>query len=193
MSGALLGALVGLPFGILASALAWWIVFHGLRPRLQWVEAIEAVPREGVPQPTEHAVAFRNTGRRAAVEVHTHARLRIKGLMPARPKRWIVIEIPTNNTVIPRVDTFRSSGRTHILVLLPTAAREADLQRLPGNLAHEVRSGSIGLPGLMSLGTAADVTLSAICSDEFSGARHAFLSPRLTRQHLTEDEETLDG
>ena len=192
MSGALLGAFVGLPFGVVASALAWWIVFHGFRPKLEWTDAIEAVPRAELPLAVEHAVAFRNVGRRAAVDVHTHARLRIKGLIPDRPSRWVVIEIPTNNLVIPRVDPFRKAKRKHILVLLPSGARDADLRRLPDQVGDRVRDGTVGLAELMSLGSDADVTLSAICSDEFSGARHPYLSQRLTLDNIASDDKTLE-
>jgi hypothetical protein len=188
---ALIGALVGVPFGLASSAVFWWVMFHGIRPRLRWVDAIEVVERPEVAS-TEWAVSFRNVGRRAAIDVHTHARLRLQGLIESRPKRWVVLEVPTNNTVIPRVEPFRRSKTKSILVLVLADISSGSLARLPSGLAERVRSGDLGLRGLMSYGTRADIALAATCSDSFSGARHVSMSRRLTLLDFGHEPDTLD-
>lgn len=187
-AGALLGALVGFPFGACASIFAWWVLFHGFRPKLLWVDAVDLMHRPDMKPPVEYAVAFKNVGRRAGVEVNTHARLRIKGLVEARPQRWIVLEIPTNNQLIPRSLPYKKSGTRHLLVLQPNAIRSADLQRLPNGLGAKVASGEMGLQDLMRLGSAAELRLAAMCSDAFSGSRHAFVSEPLSLDDFVEGD-----
>ncbi len=182
VNAALFGALVGLPFGVLASALAWWGVFHGFRPKLQWTDSVEEVPAGGLV--ADYAVSFRNLGRRTAVEVHTHAHLRIKGVIPTRPTRWLVVEIPTNNTFIPQVEPYRRTRRKTIVVLLLNEIRSGDLRRLPGEIAEGITSGRLGLRELLQVGEQADLTLAATCTDSFSGARHPYCSRRLTVEDL---------
>jgi hypothetical protein len=168
----LVSIVIAVPVGIGCSMAAWWIIFHAFKPHLRWDDVIEGVPSDTHSGEVMHSLGLENVGRRAAVETRVHARLRIRGLVEQRPQRWVVLEIPTNNELIPRVAPRRHGGVRHVIVLLPRLISDGDLERLPPAIRSAIRSGEAGLPELMSLRIESDITLSAICSDEFSGARH---------------------
>lgn len=166
--------MLGIPIGVMCSFLAWLIVTQGIRPTLRFEKLIDQVtdPRSA----PLFSVGFINSGRRDAVDVVTHARLRLRGLVPGRPERWLVMEVPTNNRSIPVARPRRRGGVRHVLVLLPSAIAPADRARLPEQLSVSLDEGSISLLDLMRQASASELTLSAVCSDRFSGARHVFQS-----------------
>jgi hypothetical protein len=174
-------------FSVLTGMFAWWVIYHGFRPRIKWEHYVEERSSGYAWHPApQYSIAFVNSGFRSAVEINTHARLRIRGAVPGKPSRWLVIEVPTNNELIPispstqRFTHWRFWERPQpirrVIVLHFDELGEGDLRRLPRDLANRVKEGGAGLRDLMALGTESDLTMAAICSDSFSGARRAALS-----------------
>jgi hypothetical protein len=105
------GFLLGVPLGILASLIAWWIVFHGFSPKICFATQLSRL--------TSSEPLFRlklvNSGRRSIIDCEVVAELRVKALAPSQPNNTWLIRIPLRNdrfAYLPR-------GANRLLVFMP--------------------------------------------------------------------------
>lgn len=171
----LIALALSIPLGTASSIAAWWIVLHGFHPDIEWAPRIRTVPGpSGRVRRGYCTVSFRNVGRRSATDVAVHARVRLKGLVPNRPARWLVFTIPVNQKTIPIVRPFPKAKVSHAMVLEHWGADPADLARLPKRLRVGLPKGTTTLIDLLGAATEAELVIGITCSDSFSGGRYSF-------------------
>lgn len=176
LSGALLGSIVGFPFGILASFIAWMIVFRWIVPSICFSELISKVPpavyaREiNTPR---YRIKFMNTGRRGIVDVEVMTRLRVRCLSGNQvfANTWSMVTLRTDTMREPRIPP--GASRTVVLDLEGTPELKSSLF-----LSAIAGRDPLLLETLLSLGTDAEIAVWVFGYDDFSGSRKAFVSKK---------------
>lgn len=170
VEGALLSTLVGVPFGIAASFLAWFIVFRGFVPKFTFSAQVAKLPSVNPLEGDRYRIKFKNIGRRNAIDVDVYARLRIRNIrkLPDLSNVWTIVTLSTDTTHVPRVP--KAANRVVVLSLDDTRDLSSPnfLDALDGRVPT--------LETLLSLGEAAELVVWVLAFDEFSGARKAFIS-----------------
>jgi hypothetical protein len=180
IQGALLSTLVGVPFGVAASFIAWWIVFRVLVPRFEFAEHVNEVPGLVEGEPSRYRIKFANVGRRDAIDVEVFSRLRIRNLSlrPEYLNTWTIVSLQSDTTREPKVP--RTGSRTVVLDLAGTVDLASPMfeRALAGRAPR--------LENLLSLGKEAELVVWVLAYDEFSGARKGFISKHYHAQDIRE-------
>lgn len=175
LGGALFGSLIGLPFGVLASFLAWMIVFRWIVPSISFSEVISKVPpvihAKAVKKP-RYRIKFINAGRRGIVDVEVMTRLRIRCLSGSQDfaNTWSMVTIRTDTMREPRIPP--GASRTVVLDLEGTPEFGSSL------FLGAIAGRELTLETLLSLGTDAEIAVWVFGYDDFSGSRKAFVSKK---------------
>lgn len=170
LQGALLSTLVGVPFGVAASFVAWYIVFRVIVPKFHFSQEINKVPGLAAGEPWRYRVKFINLGRRDAIDVEVYSRLRVRNLSlrPEYLKTWTIVTLNSDTTHEPKVP--RRASRMVVLDLEGTT----ELEKPMFKRALDGREPT--LENLLSLGKEAELVVWVLAYDEFSGARKGFIS-----------------
>lgn len=175
LSGALFGSIIGFPFGILASFLAWMIVFRWIVPSICFSEMISMVPpavyARAIKKP-RYRIKFMNTGRRGIVDVEVMTRLRVRCLSGNQDfaNTWSMVTLRTDTMREPRIPP--GASRTIVLDLEGTPELKSSL------FLSAIAGREPSLETLLSLGTDAEIAVWVFGYDDFSGSRKAFVSKK---------------
>ena len=74
----ILGIVIGMPLGIIASLVAWWILTHGLVPKIKYGPFLSKVKLDGQDN-YKYRIGIRNVGNRDMIDVEIIFELIIKG------------------------------------------------------------------------------------------------------------------
>lgn len=183
-----LGLVLGMLFGVVASLAAWWILYRGVVPKIGWSTGICRTPGSQL----EYRVKFGNLGRRDVVDVNVKCTMRIRNLdcLPQgspRSSNYATIDIPLRGgtvDVLPRagprdvpasVDPTqdrRSINRNRVAHLLTSNISEFQARRLPSLLRERVlQHEMIPLEELFDQGDDAYIDFTFYCYDGYTGAR----------------------
>ena len=188
MSEILISNLIGLFIGIVTSFLTWWILFHGIIPKIRFSEHISKLLSTDEKAGWKYRFKFVNCGRRALLDVQVVARLSIKGLHS--PDSWTTITIPLELShdkkyEIPRVP--RNANR----VLRLFVNQVVDLKQsalFPNDLREKAKNDVLCLEELLALGTESKLLIYVSGYDAFSGARKMFASKGYTVADIREGQ-----
>lgn len=175
LSGALFGSLVGIPFGVLASFLAWMIVFRWIVPSISFSEVISKVPpvtyAKAIKDP-RYRIKFLNIGRRGIVDVEVMTRLRVRCLSGNQDfaNTWCMVTLKTDTMREPRIPP--GASRSVVLDLEGTPELGSSL------FVSAIAGRELTLETLLSLGTDAEIAIWVFGYDDFSGSRKAFVSKK---------------
>jgi hypothetical protein len=158
--------LLGFLLGGGASFCAWWLVTHGIVPSLAFSPTISKVSKREDPARSSYRFKFKNSGRRAIIDVELFARLYAK-LSPTATT-YQVIPIALSQTRFP---ILRARGRDKLISILPAESQHFGRANYPEAIRAAYTSGSLTLEQIMSMD--GEVELQVICFgfDSFSGAR----------------------
>jgi hypothetical protein len=174
--------LISMGVGIAASLTAWLILFHVLRPRLEFSTAISRIVAEDEVGGFAYRVKLRNPGFHAVIDVTYAAKLRIRGLNPGAPRNWEVTYLPVSfEGRIPVIAPRRHGRGTHALVRIKTDKPEEFTRSVyPPDIRDKAAAGSLTLEDVLGVGTDAYVQIMGFGSNAFSGTRREFTSPKYT-------------
>jgi hypothetical protein len=180
LQGAFLSTLVGVPFGIAASIVAWFIVFRVIVPKFKFSEQINKIPSVNQGEMPRYRVKLKNVGRRNTIDVDVFARLRVRNLSqrPEFSRTWTIVTLSSDTTHEPRIP----SGANRIVVLNLDDTPELSNPKFTAALAGRAST----LEVLLSLGEKAELVVWVLAFDEFSGARKAFISKHYQLADLCE-------
>jgi hypothetical protein len=175
LSGALFGSLVGFPFGVLASFIAWMIVFRWIVPSIVFSKVISKVPpltyAKTIKEP-RYKIKFLNIGRRGIVDVEVMTRLRVRCLSGNQDfaNTWTMVTLRTDTMREPRIPP--GASRSVVLELEATPELGSPL------FVSAINGRDLTLETLLSLGMDAEVAVWVFGYDDFSGSRKAFASKK---------------
>lgn len=171
-----MSALVGVPFGIGASLIAWWCLWRLLAPRGKFSSVIcTNEGRSGM----EYRVKFLNSSRRPIMEAEFKAFIFAPSATPYEgshplitvPIRESSYSVIGGNRRRPATDILSLPHR--VLILRPDAMRPQDIGRL--GMSNAVVSDQ-GLLDDVLKRDGARLTIVCLASDGYSGARRAIVS-----------------
>lgn len=176
----MIGLLVGIPIGIATSLAAWYILFHIIAPRVEFLPSVFKAPAPETPSGWKYLVKFRNNGARDALDLELFAKVRIRGFATQRANSWRAIYVSIDDPRIPKVPSHRGTARRFVVVADPCAIPDSAKTGLPPELQSQCEDGTLGLEDLLNLGSQATFQVFAFAYDAFSGARKLFESPAYT-------------
>jgi hypothetical protein len=183
MMNPLLSQTISTFLGVAASLGAWAILFHGLRPKLEFSTAISRVLAEEEGGGLAYRVKLRNSSRREIVDIALVAKLRIYGLNSEYPQNWEVAHLPVSfGGELPVI----SRGTFPIVRIKTTQPDEFTRLRYPAEIRAKAAAGTLTLDDLLALGTASYVQIFGFGSDAFSGTRRHFASPKYTLASISD-------
>ncbi|MCH9672484.1 MAG: hypothetical protein K0U93_13670 [Gammaproteobacteria bacterium] len=162
--------LVGIPVGIAASFLAWYLLFHWFTPSIVFSAQLSKQP-DSAASGFSYRIKVRNTGTRTAIDLLYVVRWRVKGLGD-RIENWNVVDLATSSDQSPFVE-----GQHHKIIRISPE----DTARFPdplfgANINHRARSKTLLLEDLFSTGTHSQIQAYVFACDAFSGTRRLFKS-----------------
>ncbi len=170
IQGAFLSMLVGVPFGIATSFIAWFIVFRGIVPNFNFSQQINKIAGVNQGEMPRYRVKLKNVGRRNTIDVDVFARLRVRNLSqrPEFSGTWTIVTLSSDTTHEPRIPR----GANRVVVLNSEDTPELSSPKFSTILAGRPPT----LEVLLSLGDKAELVVWVLAFDEFSGARKSFIS-----------------
>lgn len=208
----LLNFFLGLAAGIATNLFSWWLLFHGIVPKVRFSQHIgkTAYADTGHDKSAyRYRVKFENYGRRAIIDLEVMARLRIKGLDLKNKELWHTFLIPLSPDGniyyrIPRLmpigtaDRMKSKIRLHAArpinrLYINSAVEHLDRPPYPKDIRKKAKQGILLLEDLLTLGSDATIEVEAFGYDEFSGTRKLFISKLYTIEDVIYGNFEKDG
>lgn len=180
--------IIGFILGIIASILAWYILFHKIVPKVNFSDKVYKQPTEENPSGFRYLIKFQNIGRRKIIDIEYFAKLRIKGIYSHRINSWKAIYIPFDDNRIPQVRSHRKDHKRIILQLCPTLINDIAKRSLPEDVKQKLRNETILLEDLMEFGRESELQIFGFGYDSFSGSRKVFESKIYRRSDIEEEE-----
>ena len=160
--------IISIPLGILCSIVAWWVLFHGVSPKVEFSNRVGKLPTDDSPSGFRYRIKIRNIGARDAIDLQFHAFVRVKGLSPEFPNNISILRIETDTGHVVRMG--RKKGN-RIVRLHPEKTTLFDSARFPPEFRTKQRDGTLTLEDVLSLGNSAFLKMHVFAYDEFSGSR----------------------
>jgi hypothetical protein len=168
----LLSTLIGIPFGILSSLVAWWILFHCIVPKVAFSKEILRSKSADTQSGFKYRLKVANTGKRNIIDVEIIVRYRIK--LTESSKTWIWETIKVDHGKVPRIP--KGKGGNRIFRIYPEMTQCFSSDRYPDYIRKKAEDGSLSLEDVMSAGYKSNIIIYIFGYDEFSGTRKLFLS-----------------
>lgn len=189
-TAAFFGILLGVAAGLATNLASWWILFHGIAPKIQFSSYISKTPQEPFEENRSgysYRIKLINSGRRAIIDVEIMARLRILGVIEQRKRNWRAIIIPVKGSASYRNPRMSALVGDQVLELSLNDVEEfLRLPIYPDEIRRKAEQKTLVLEDLLSLGQRATLQIAAFGYDEFSGARKLFVSKSYTLDDIRE-------
>jgi hypothetical protein len=166
----LISALIGIPLGILASLVAWWIQFCLITPKIRFSPFISKLYFKDAG--TRYRLKIKNFGKRGIIDIEVFPILRIKGLRPELPNNWTNITLATTLTN----NRISSLKVDRIFSILPESNTKFSDRIFPENIRKKYKNQELNLEDLLELGGNVKLVVQLFGYDEFSGSRKLFES-----------------
>ena len=129
--------IIGFILGIIASILAWYILFHHVVPKIEFFPKIYKEENDENPSGYRYLIRFRNLGFRNIIDVKIVAKLRIYGIYDFKKWAWKAIYIPIDDNKIPKINSQKKSlKRTAVQLCIFNISDEAKMS-LPNELQEQ--------------------------------------------------------
>lgn len=176
----MLSLALGVPIGIGASFLAWWIVQHIIIPKVTFSEHISRTEYGGNPSGYSYRVKFQNNGKRDVIDAEVFATVRIRGLSRRDNGLTEIANIPVDSERIPII---KAGANRIIHVNIHEATRFTKL--IYGNdINLKCKDRTLTLDDILSAGEHASLTIHIFGYDRWSGARKIYESIEYQSTHV---------
>lgn len=173
------GIFIGVPIGIVCSLLAWWLLFHGIVPKLRFSNRISKIESKENAGRFRYRVKFENHGRRRIVNLEISVCLNIRGLSDNSPETWDVVNFklksPTNH---PFIDPVNKKGIRRFVILDINNTPDFSQKIYPQSIRNKHQVNQLSLEDLFQLGNETSVRVSILGEDAYSGSRKLFQSKK---------------
>jgi hypothetical protein len=168
----IISLLLGIPLGILASLIAWWILFHKLVPVIEFSEGIRKIEANYLRSDVQYKFKISNTGRRGIIDLEIVVKYRVKNIDGRHENIWIWKPLSIDVHRVPMLQ----KGSNRIFQMLPE--KTIDFQHPP--FSKEIRTkasaGTLLIEDLMRIGESPGIRIYVFGYDEFSGTRKLYTS-----------------
>ena len=167
--------LLGIPLGIGASVIAWWLVTRRIAPSIEISQKISKQPHASAASGFSYRVKVLNTRQkrkgRFLIDVMWMANLRLPGYDTSRVTNTLNVPVPlsTDGDLVLK----KSKAMGIRIDLIP----DNYLRRFPEDLQQRIRSGEAVLEDLLALQADASLRVVVTATDAYSGVRGAAISP----------------
>jgi hypothetical protein len=170
-------ALVGLVGGAVLTAAFWFVTAHVVVPRIEFGEHI--VRREVASGELRFRLLISNRGRRRAVDLRYRALLQIPGV---ESMSGLTGSAGFRLRLLKSDDFVMPAGRSFVLSMsLPPAEKLLEIATIRALYPRGLPSNGLTIEDVLKRSEGAYIVMQVLCSDEFSGSRKLFLSPRYDR------------
>jgi hypothetical protein len=173
---------LGIPFGVLSSIVAWWILFHKIVPQISFSREILRSNSTDTQSGFKYRVKIANTGQRNIIDVEIVARYRTKLKETSSSWKWETLEV--DQYKVPRIP--KGKGGNRIFRILPEITKCFSLSQYPDYIRTKANNGSLLLEDILSFGYKSDIIIYIFGYDEFSGTRKLFLSSSYDLSNIKE-------
>lgn len=160
--------ILGIPLGILASLLAWYILFHVIKPSIGFYGSISK--HDGDEQ-NSYRVKFINNGKRTIIDLEVFVRTRTKGIGRFK-NNWNIVDLNTSVSRLPILE----KGGDRIIRIYPENTKIFLEPRWGQDITDKYKNGSLLLEDILALGEKSQLRIYVFGFDEFSGSRRLFRS-----------------
>lgn len=166
---------IGLVLGLGTSFFSWWVLFHKIVPKIEFCPYISKIPR-GKDGGFSYRIKFKNTGKRAIIDVQCTARLVVD--WEGTKKNWTVAYIPLNSsgdrkTELPKVG---KGGSRVLYFYLKDITTFKISHKYPDEFREKASENTITLEDILALGEKSEIKIYVTGYDEFSGSKKVFES-----------------
>lgn len=172
----LISILIGVPVGIAGSFIAWWIIYHKIKPVINFSSTISKIKRNPNSKNYTYRIKFENSGKRAILDLNLIVKLRIKGLNPSFSGNWEVLYIPIDQINTPIIKQVKKSRTRTTITLFLNKAEDFTKPIYPNNIRKKYLDNNLELEDLFKLGSKVTLQVYGFGYDEFSGVKKLFKS-----------------
>ena len=176
--------IIGFVLGIIASILAWYILFHKIIPKVDFFEKIYKDRTDENPSGYRYLIRFQNNGHRDIIDIELFAKLRIKGIYEHRRNAWKAIYIPIDDNRIPKINSQKRNHKRIAIQICPTEINHIAKRSIPDELKRKLDDETILLEELMEIGEKSELQIFGFGYDSFSGSRKVFESKKFVRDDI---------
>ena len=177
--------LVGIPLGILASLIAWWILFHLIEPKIVFDDKISKISTKDNNSGWKYKMKFYNKRSRDIIDVEIFVRLNIKGFDSQRPEVWEFLNLVSFRNRIP---IMKKNGKK-VIRFYPKVLNDFEFNILPKDIRNKCINDAATLEDFLNLGQEAYLKLIVYGYDGFSGTRKAFESMDYSTNNVIETSD----
>jgi len=160
--------LLGIPLGILASLLAWYILFHVIQPSIGFYGGVSKHEYENSGS---YRIKFENIGNRTIIDLEVFIRFRVRGIGRFK-KNWNIAELETSVKRLPIL----IKGGDRIVRIFPDKTEIFLEERWGQEINDRYNAGCLSLEDILTLGEKSQLRVYVFGFDEFSGSRRLFRS-----------------
>ncbi len=166
--------ILGIPLGILASLIAWWILFHAVVPKIEFSHDISKSTAIDSKSGYRYRIKFENTGKRDVLDLEIFARYRIQGIKQETPKNWSIIDLHISKERIPIV----KKGGNKIIRIYPEKTKHFENDMYPDEIQYKKMKLSLTLEDIFKATDNTSLQIVMFGYDSFSGSRKVFESKK---------------
>jgi len=157
--------LFGLFLGIISSLIAWWILFHALKPAIYAIRIFKCKSND-YRNGYKYFVQLQNLGNRSAIDINPVIRLRFKGLSEKESSIWSLVDLPLRSPKVVEI----KKGKWSFVPFDPNASESFDT-RFPDHIQLKSKNNELLLEDLLNLPNEVDMEIYVFSYDKFSGSR----------------------
>ncbi len=167
--------ILGIPIGIFCSLIAWWILYHGMSPKIEFSAAIQEDKERLDGEKEAYEIRLDNKGYRGAIDLEIIIRF-FHRIGPGRMR---------NHDLPYRQSRLISLNRNRFrYVKLELNGIVLDNPHFFGTeLRDKAKHENVALQDLLNL-EEAGLRVYVLATDSFSGARHLFRSPIYDKENI---------
>jgi len=167
----IVGIIVGLPLGIIASFIAWWLLTHAIVPKIKFAPFISKIKIKD-KEDYKYRIGIRNVGNRDMIDVEIIVELIIKGFDVNVPTNTSHIQLKLKKSRLPKIKRKSQWALT------------INTNELPTSLRYKYKN--CNFEDLLNIDNATTIII-VFGYDKFSGARKVFESNKYTANDIREE------
>lgn len=179
--------LIGVPIGVVCSLLAWWVLFHGVVPKLRFSENISKIKSRENEGRFRYRVKFENYGQRRIVNLEISVCLNIRGLSKESLETWDVVIFSLNSpSTHAFLDPVKKGGLRRFVIFDINGTDDFSQKIFPEHIRKKHSAKQLKLEDLLLLGQETTARVSILGDDGYSGSRKLFQSKVYTEIDIKE-------
>ncbi|MEW8400126.1 MAG: hypothetical protein AB2717_05475 [Candidatus Thiodiazotropha sp.] len=176
----ILALLIGIPLGILASLVAWWILFHYLKPEISFSPKISKLPDERSDSPFRYRIKIRNSGKRKIIDLQIQCRYIVSNMYPELPATDSIVKLYISSDSIPYIG---AGAKDKIERIYPEKVKIFEKNHFPEDVRKKAKDNTLTLEDILEI-EGSYIEFLVFAFDEYSGSRKLFISHKYNAENI---------